>query len=43
MPNGKIGWKNGMMERWNIGFRKTFSVQTLFHHSNIPLFQNDLY
>jgi hypothetical protein len=36
MPNGKIGWKNGMMERWNIGFRKTFWFK---HYSIIPSFQ----
>jgi hypothetical protein len=35
--------KNGKMEYWNIGLKnKYFGFSPLFHHSNIPLFQNFL-
>jgi len=29
------------MEHWNIGLTKIVGFFSLFHHSTIPLFQND--
>jgi hypothetical protein len=37
-----VAWKDGTMEYWNTGLaKKYFGLSTLFHHSTIPLFQNE--